>query len=81
MSNNINQDRLHYLQNYFDNQLVKVEVPVYKSETTKGTVHYYFNDSRYGYQFNHGIAWVEREDLYRFRNQPQFIIHDKEGEK
>jgi hypothetical protein len=77
MSNSVNKERLQYLQNYFDNQLVKVEVPVYKSVTTKGTVHYYFNESRYGYQFQHGIAWVKKEDLHKFRyeNSP-FNIHD-----
>jgi hypothetical protein len=79
---NINQERLKYLQNYFDNQLVKVEVPVYKSVTSKGTVHHYFNDSRFGYQFQHGISWVTREDLWKFRyeNSP-FIIHDTKGDK
>jgi hypothetical protein len=81
MSNSVNQDRLRYLQEYFDSNLIKVEVTVFKTETSKGTVHSYFNGSRYGYQFNNrGIAWVKREDLHKFKNQQQFIIHDeKEG--
>ncbi|WP_413299716.1 hypothetical protein AA0X95_16610 [Bacillus sp. 1P10SD] len=83
MSNSgINQERLQYLQNYFSNQLIKVELPVYKSVTAKGTVHYYFNESRYGYKFNNGIAWVKPEDVHKFRyeNSP-FIIHENKGEK
>jgi hypothetical protein len=77
----MSKDRLEYLKSYFI-ELVKVEVPVYKSQTNKGEVHYYFNQSRYGYDFKHGIAWVKKEDLHKFRNQPQFIIHEeKEGDK
>ncbi|MED4037046.1 hypothetical protein [Niallia taxi] len=74
-----NTDRLEMIKAYYaKEEKVKVEVPVFISETTKGKVHRYFNGTRAGYQFKHGIAWVDRKDLHKFRDQ-HFIIHE-EGE-
>ncbi|MFJ7729278.1 hypothetical protein ACIQXV_24535 [Neobacillus sp. NPDC097160] len=82
MSNSgINQERLQYLQNYFNNQSVKVEVKPFISHTSKGTITYRFNGSRYGYQFHDGFADVKKEDLWKFQQESHFIIHDNKGEK
>ncbi|MGE6488789.1 hypothetical protein [Paenisporosarcina sp. NPDC076898] len=74
-----NSDRLEAIKAYFANEeKVKVEVPVKISKTSKGDVHHYFNGERAGYKFRHGIAWVERIDLHKFRDQ-HFIIHEEES--
>jgi hypothetical protein len=77
----MNNDRLNYIKSYFAAQeKVKVEVPVFISETNKGRVHHYFDGRRYGYDFRHGIAWVERKDVHLFEGQ-HYIIHDGRDEK
>ncbi|WP_187292159.1 hypothetical protein [Bacillus sp. 1NLA3E] len=43
---NINTERLAYLQRYFDNQTVLVEVPTISYQTTKGTVIHRFSGIR-----------------------------------
>lgn len=72
---NINE-RLAYLKAHFENQLVRVEVPVQTSITTKGTVTYRFNGKRMGYDFKDGISHVKKEDVHKFQHQ-HYIIHDK----
>jgi hypothetical protein len=74
--NNTN-DRLTYLQNYFNNQLVKVEVPVQTSITTKGTVIYRFTGKRMGYDFVNGISHVKKEDVHLFEGQ-HYVVHTNE---
>jgi hypothetical protein len=51
----ITNKRLQYLQDYFNNQLINVEVPAQSSITTRGTVIYRFNGTRMGYVFKYGI--------------------------
>ncbi|MDI2586612.1 hypothetical protein OR571_05555 [Psychrobacillus sp. NEAU-3TGS] len=73
-----NTDRLEAIRAYFaEEEKIKVEVPVKISKTIKGDVHHYFNGDRAGYKFRHGIAWVERNDLHKFRGL-HFIIHEEE---
>lgn len=74
-----NVDRLQAIKIFFaDEEKVKIEVPVKISETSKGRVLHFFNGERHGYNFRHGITWVERKDLYKFRDQ-HYIIHDNES--
>lgn len=72
----MNEDRLKYLQSFFnENEKVKVEIPPVRT----GNVVRYFDDYRCGHKFTRGIAWVERKDLHKFRNnypKGYFIIHD-----
>jgi hypothetical protein len=73
-------DRLEYIKEFYENQeKVKVEVPVFVSKTTRGKVLSYFNGRRYGYDFKHGVTWVDRKDLHLFEDK-HFVIHDgREG--
>ncbi|WNF35683.1 hypothetical protein RJD24_14640 [Bacillaceae bacterium IKA-2] len=76
----MSSERLYYLRKYFDNSLVKVEIPVFVSETNRGKVYTYFDGERLGYKFNRGVAMVEKKDLHLFRtNFPHMIIHEEEG--
>ncbi|MDU1845209.1 MAG: hypothetical protein E6778_06650 [Niallia nealsonii] len=75
-------ERLEMIKEYYRknrNDKVLVTVPPTKSVTTKGTVIRYFEGSRIGYWFKNGQAWVEKKDVYKFRQSfPHFIIHDEE---
>jgi hypothetical protein len=63
-------DRLDYIREHFEEQeKVKVEVPAFFSETRKGNVHYYFDGRRNGFDFRHGITWIDRKDLHLFEGQ------------
>lgn len=74
-------DRLNQIKEYYKKQeRVKVEVPVFISETSIGKVKHYFEGRRYGYDFKHGITWVDRKDLHQFEGQ-HFIIHDGKEDK
>lgn len=74
-------ERLDYIREYFQKQeAVKVEVPQFISETTRGKIISYFTGRRYGYDFKHGISWVDRKDLHLFKGQ-HYIIHDGEENK
>ncbi|MBN3553304.1 hypothetical protein JYA63_03435 [Fictibacillus nanhaiensis] len=74
-----NQDRLDFIRNYYANQeKVKVEVLPSISKTTKGNVVHKFNGKRAGYEFKHGVAYVDAKDVHLFRNSlPYMVIHDK----
>lgn len=74
----MNNERLEYLKSYFkEEELVKVEVPPQIHETRQGRVISYYNDTRCGYKFVDGIAMVQRKDLYKFREDNNYmIIHD-----
>lgn len=73
-------DRLEYIRkHYAEQEKVKVEIPVFISETAKGNVHYYFDGRRNGYDFKRGIAQVDRRDVHLFEGH-HYIIHDgREG--
>jgi hypothetical protein len=73
---NINSDRLAYLQSYFDNQLVTIEIPAVSSQTTKGTVINRFSGTRCGYTFHNGFAKVQKKDVHLFLHQ-HYIIHEE----
>jgi hypothetical protein len=76
--NNINQERLAYLKDFLENDKVKVEFPVFISQTSKGEVHRYFEGERFGYTFRHGVSYVDKKDLYKFQKAyPNFIIIHK----
>lgn len=69
-------DRLNHIKEYYKKQeRVKVEVPVFISETSVGKVKHYFEGHRYGYKFNHGFALVDRKDIHLFEGK-HFIVHD-----
>jgi hypothetical protein len=73
----VNKERLAYLKDYLENDKVKVAFPVYISQTSKGTVHYYFEGLRFGYTFKHGFSMVDKKDLFKFKEAyPNIIIHD-----
>jgi hypothetical protein len=75
-------ERLDYIRKHFEEQeKIKVEVPVFISETSKGNVHYYFTGRRCGYDFKHGIAWVDRKDIHHFEGQQHYIIHNGKEDK
>jgi hypothetical protein len=76
MSNQTNE-RLQYLQSYFNNQKVKIEVLAQSSHTSKGTIIYRFNGRRNNYDFKDGIAFVEKKDVHLFQHQ-HYVIHTNE---
>jgi hypothetical protein len=79
----MSNERIDYLKEYFNNEKVKVEVPVQMTQTSKGMVLHIFSGERLGYRFRNGFSMVLKKDLHLFReNYPHFIIHDdEEGEE
>jgi hypothetical protein len=79
----MSNDRLKYLQSYFENQKVKVTVPPVESMTSKGKVVYYFEGKRCGYDFKRGVAFVDKKDIHKFKESyPHMIIEandEREG--
>lgn len=73
---NKQDERLQYLQNYFNSQTVKIEVPLQVTKDYRGnSVIHRFNGTRLGAKFVNNIAYVDKADVWKFEGQ-HFIIHD-----